>query len=352
MGVKYDKVGLIKGEKMTWRIEIAGDRVRIGERFVVSFQRTLRIPDDGGTYPLPPSLGRFPLRRVIDYAERLPASWREWGGVFLPMYQREAMWLAFEAAHWKPNAVKIGVGGVNALSGDPWDERLRDDPQDYLVAPNQPWLDGVIAGEGIIRQFVAMPLGQGYTLEAQLSGAETTGGLQILVYDPRPGIFPDLPPPEPEFFDESVLGAFSFEAPVPEPEMGLAAGGRMLQKIYPDPHGLQVWDQSQAGSLFVHILNSQAYQRITGEAPPPSPVSAQTYTQYGLPWFELYDEAEGTLALAEKLAGVQSVGEIDAQLGLLGDEADTSVEIPGQQVKKIERRKAREESGSVSKPDQ
>ena len=70
-------------------------RVRIGERFAVSFHRTLRIPDDGRVYPLPPGLGNFPLRSVVDYADRVPPAWQERPGVFLPMYQREALWLGF-----------------------------------------------------------------------------------------------------------------------------------------------------------------------------------------------------------------------------------------------------------------
>jgi hypothetical protein len=73
----------------------------------------------------------------------------ERGGVFIPMYQREALWLAFEAAPWKPNAAKIGVGRINALSGEPWDEQLHDDPQDYIVCPDQPWLDGTNVGDGV-----------------------------------------------------------------------------------------------------------------------------------------------------------------------------------------------------------
>ena len=36
----------------------------------IDFQRTLRIPDDESDYPLPPGLGRFPLRHVDDFAER------------------------------------------------------------------------------------------------------------------------------------------------------------------------------------------------------------------------------------------------------------------------------------------
>jgi hypothetical protein len=143
------------------RVSIEADRVRVGPRFAVHYQRTLRIPDDGKTYPLPPGLGPFPVHRVRDYADRVPASWKEHGGVFLPMYQREALWLAFDAAPWKPNAVQVGVGGVNAVSGEAWDERLRADPQNYLVCPEQPWLDGINTGDGRVRQFVAMPLAPG-----------------------------------------------------------------------------------------------------------------------------------------------------------------------------------------------
>ena len=53
----------------------------------VGFQRTLRIPDDDKTYPLPPGLGTFPLRHVDDYATSVPAGWQEHGGVMMPMYQ-------------------------------------------------------------------------------------------------------------------------------------------------------------------------------------------------------------------------------------------------------------------------
>src|SRR5437773_3367637 len=169
-------------------------RVRIGERFSVSFQRTLRIPDDGRQYPLPPGLGMFPVHGVAAYADRVPESWRREGGVFIPMYQREALWLGFDAAPWKPNAVKIGVGRINAVTGDRWSEELHSTPQDYIVCPDQPWLDGIKVGSATIRQFVAVPLGRGETIEAQLAGREEFGGMQILVYEPKPGRFPDVPP--------------------------------------------------------------------------------------------------------------------------------------------------------------
>lgn len=118
----------------------------------------------------------------------------------------------------------------------------------------------------------------------------------------------------------------------PPQEMGLAAGGQMSQKVYPDTHGLAVWDQSEYGELFIYIVNSLQYQQITGEPPPPTPVSAQTYTQYGFPWFSLYDEELGDLAASQTLAEVQSLGKIAP------GEEDASVDVQPEQIKKITRR--------------
>src|ERR687886_1942520 len=84
-------------------------------RLTVEFQRTLRIPDDGRSYPLPPGLGRFPVRRVDTLGPGVPAAWRRRGGVLIPMYQHEALWLAFGGQFWHPCAVQIATGGINAV---------------------------------------------------------------------------------------------------------------------------------------------------------------------------------------------------------------------------------------------
>ena len=62
------------------------------------------------------------------------------------MYQREALWLGFHGTGWKPNAVKVAVGGVNALTGESDGPALTGEPQNYLVTPLQPWLDGIKTG--------------------------------------------------------------------------------------------------------------------------------------------------------------------------------------------------------------
>jgi hypothetical protein len=306
-------------------VSLDGDALRVGD-LRITFQRTLRIPDDGKTYPLPPGLGAFPLRRIDDLGDRAPAAWREKGGVILPMYQREAMWLCFSGPHWKPSAVKIAAGKVCAITGKRWSDALHDAPQDYLVTPPQPWLDGIAVKKGLIRQFVAMPLGMGYTIEGQVTGEETHGGVQIRVVPPRPGRFPDEPPYEEERLAYSMCEMACAAPAAPRRcggAMGLAAGGRMKQKIYDDPHGLDTWDETRAARVFVHVVNSQEWRALTGEEPPPCPIDARTYTAHGLPWFDLYDEHIAAVDGSDVLAQVKSVKHIDAgksTLPLQGDD--------------------------------
>ncbi len=323
--------------------------VRFGARFGVTFQRTLRIPDDGRVYHLPPGMGTFPVLRVEDCRERVPPAWRERGGVLIPLYQREALWLGFQAADWKPNALKIGVGNVNAITGGAWDASLSEAEQDYLVSPPQLWLDGIKSGTGRIRQFVAAQPGTGLTVEAQVTGADAFGGMQLVVFEPRAGLFPDAEPPrnDPVPFEGSFgmggLGAppppdfapFAMEQP-PE-EFGIAAGGSIEQKIYPDPHGgAGAWDAENYGTLWVHLVNSAQFHALTGHAPPATPITARTYTDYGLPWFALYDEQAGDLRTNERLARVKSVSHIERERGASPDAEDDSITIPEEQIMRLD----------------
>ena len=311
-------------------VRLQHDDITIGN-LSIAFHRTLRIPDDGGHYPLPPSLGRFPVHRVEDYADRVPESWRAHGGVFIPMYQREAAWLSFDAPHWRPLALKVAVGMVNAVSGEPWRQAISvREEQDYLVCPPQPWLDGINAGKGIVRQFVAMPLGMGYTVEGQVTGDERFGGIQLVAFDPKPGRFPDQPPA----VEYSLYEGF---APMMAPaaaEMGLGAGGRMKQKLYPDPHGADTWDNTKTGRVYVHIVNSMAYAEITGRKAPETPVSSRTYAEHGYPWFDLYDEHLGDLDPAEELARIRPVKDVDAAKGFEPQQDDEPVDVPDHVVVK------------------
>jgi hypothetical protein len=279
----------------------------------VSFQRTLRIPDDDKTWPLPPGLGQFPMVHVDDYAANLPADWYEHGGVAFPMYQSEAMWISFSCRDY-PFAVKVAAGKIDATTGEAWSAALTKEPQNYLVLPTQPWLDGFAVKKGVIRQFVAMPLGSGYSVEEQITGKAEYGGLQIQVYPMKAEIYRETI--EAVRNRASTLDRFSPEAMpcacAPVPDMGLAPGGQMRQEIYEDRYGFDVWDFAHSSRCFVHICNSLVWQSITGQRPPYPPPTAKSYSDAGLPWFDYYRDDVPAIGGSKILAGLKSVFQISS----------------------------------------
>ena len=61
-----NQVGPITRERVAekYREMVAACLARHQPAVEIDFQRTLRLPDDGQTYPLPPGLGAFPLRPI------------------------------------------------------------------------------------------------------------------------------------------------------------------------------------------------------------------------------------------------------------------------------------------------
>jgi hypothetical protein len=147
----------------------------------ITFKRTIKVPDDGKKYNLPPGLGDYDLIHENDK-------------IFMPMYQMEAMWINFDS--FKNYAVKVMVGNVNAISGEKQDERkLKNPPQNYLTIPQQYWLDGIKVKDGssdyygsvnLVRQFVATPYKDDMAIESQLLKEgkidDIKGGLQFEIF--------------------------------------------------------------------------------------------------------------------------------------------------------------------------
>tara|TARA_R110002003_G_scaffold214_6_gene16055 strand:+ start:4264 stop:5103 length:840 start_codon:yes stop_codon:yes gene_type:complete len=179
------------------------DKIFVNNDLCITFERTIRVPDNDSSSSLPPELGEFPLHKVSDYATKLPRSMAAKGGLFFPMHQSEAMWINFDSCGATSYLIKVYVGGVNVVSGEPAEEtmatRLKRSTQmeeakkagkkyqkreagplqDYLIVPGQRWIDGIAAEDGTVKQFVAMPFGSGYSVEKQIMGQESTGGIQI-----------------------------------------------------------------------------------------------------------------------------------------------------------------------------
>jgi len=286
-------------------------------QFAIDFQRTLRIPDTDATYHLPPGLGCFPLRHVEDYADGLPSQTVSRGGIILPMWQSEAMWLNFSNRGPDfdldfPVAIKVAAGKINAVTGEPWRPGLHRDHQDYMMSPRQPWLDGFAVEKGVVRQFVAMPLGEGYSVEEQLTGESEWGGLQISVVPLKMSVWKQK---RRQWEERSTLwdNNISMSMPAPlsirraKPMLGLGAGGRMKQVIYPDKFDITDWDVAAAERVFVTLADAKDWKSITGEAALNYPPTAQDYASAGLPWFDYYGADQTALPGSKKLSGVKSV---------------------------------------------
>lgn len=344
-------------------MKIKNDLIEFDNGFKIKLNRTIRIPEDGNAHGLPPSMGNFPMKRIEDYKDKVPETWKGHGGVFIPMYEREAMWLGF---HGPTTALKIATGKVNAVSGGKWTQELqpptgvdgKDPEQDYMVAPQpQPWLDGYNIGGGQIRQFVAMAMGKGYTVEAQVTGKEDVGGIQVLVIPAKPGKFPvtqgvtrsgmtlyaadcsigeplTIPSFESDFSTSAIsAGALSYKsATTTSPtqsrsekrltksaEIGLAQGGRLNQEISVDPHGIDTWDQSKAERIFIHIVNATMWEEITGEKCPDSPIAASEYKGSYFTYENGHDAVKGS----GTLGNVKPVSEKDKDHGFVGQQDDS-----------------------------
>jgi hypothetical protein len=373
-------------------------------RLAITLHRTFRIPDDGKNYPLPPSCGVFPVRHVDDFAGKVPQKWMNRGGVMVPLYQSEALWLAFSPqysglhqAHY-PFAIKIATGKVSALTGKKWSKKLKDG--EYMVSPGQKWLDGYVVEDGTIRQFVAAPLGLGITAEEQITGKAEFGGLQVEVVPMDPEKFakrfPKRPPPPQNFGGgigrrsigggllrsatvqkkSIVLSSAGFDVPkgvqnyssdhihvmseaearAKRPEMyaqheaanargeektvgtlnldmcreisdsddsvelssvnldmGLAAGGKMVQQVFKDPFGLGEWSTTAKTRCYVHMCNSMGWQHLTGQLPPHVPMTAAHYNSGGYPWFHYYEDGTASHSGTDKTKGLKSVAQISAE---------------------------------------
>lgn len=164
-----------------------------------------------------------------------------------------------------------------------------------------------------------------------LQHPEDEGGIQIKAFKNK------LPRRTFDRFDGDMVMACM----PPHDSMGLGAGGKLKQDIYPDEYGIETWDTGSCGRLFVHIANSMAWRDITGEEPPPTPVSAGLYTEFGFPWFDLCDEGKADIKGSDVLGGVKTLKEIDEEKGFGVQHNDSPVEVPPQQVKTIKKRVAR-----------
>ncbi|GKU05510.1 integral membrane protein [Fusarium langsethiae] len=342
----------------------------------ISFKRTVRVPDNKHANSLPPDMGEFPLFKVDDYAKNLPMNIAQKGGLLFPMYQREALWIGFKCI--QRYVIRIFVGGVNAVSGEPQASNAATSlrrrtlisqgksVQDYLVVPGQCWLDGVAVEQGEVRQFVAMPARTGHSIESQMTNEEVTGGIQFeitrLDFEFREikmgdevnvvvrclgGRYISLKASKLDTVAE-LKTRFEAKEKVPahllrftcgrlqledhrtlasyklpgyivlqaylrlrgggdaSAEMHMSAGGRISQSIV----ALQKRRYSKTVPITfnVQVLNSESFERVTGNMPPECPVPAETYAEWEYPFFTLFEEPS---TISGDFNGLRLIADID-----------------------------------------
>ena len=254
-------------------VSVKSDEIEFGELCTIGFERTLRVPADGRDYAVPPGLGTFPIHDLTTHAG-VPASWKRHGTLAIALAPCEALWVCFSARWWHPCAVRLGVNGVNALTGRRFTGILGKS-QDYLACPAQPWLAAHSPRPGDVRQFLAPPLHS--DTRNRLSQVLD---LRILVHPPRPGLFQENPP-------KSVRNPFVLGRRC---ELRLGPGEDMTRRVCPDPHGPEAWDPSPAAEVHLQLMSASTFRGVTGADPAPSPIDRRDYATFGVPWFAEYEE--------------------------------------------------------------
>jgi hypothetical protein len=171
----------------------------------------------------------------------------------------------------------------------------------------------------VIRQFVAMPLGEGYTAEEQITGAAEFGGIQIQAFPMKAARYEKL---RRSWRDLHMLEDFSCELATSsmaprmsvQRSMGLAPGGRMRQQSTKTSSAPTPGSSMPPARCFVTILNSADWQAVTGEAPPTRPPTSREYSRAGLPWFDYYADRRA-LAGSTTLGRLKSVFTLGRQKG-------------------------------------
>ena len=96
--------------------------------------------------------------------------------------------------------------------------------------------------------------------------------------------------------------------------MSVASGGLINQSIVQDSfrHTLDFWDKHATMIFNVQIVNSEMFQRITGDLPPATPINAKTYSGMGLPFFML---PKTLSSVCGDFDGVKSVAQMCKEKG-------------------------------------
>ena len=310
--------------------------------FTVQLMKTIRVRNDGKTHGLPPSLGHFSF--FMHEGKRI-----------VPIGNEEALWFSF-AGNPDVVAVKFLAGGINAITGEKETGEARTVlknngadafGQNYMIIPDQPWLDGFKKQKGTVGQFIAVPLGKGRSVEEKLEKTQT-GSIQMIVIPVKKEILEQQAEAqrlrraeiEAQIKDvvgimrnniekvlerDSALGDLEDKSETVHrfdkkscklgakpaknvTRMGLGAGGSIAQEIITSNHAIDDFDVAQAQYIELSLVDAKQWSQLTKLPAPPRVPTEKEYTDAGGLWFDYVsgqptvddDPASRLLALDKK----------------------------------------------------
>lgn len=106
-------------------------------------------------------------------------------------------------------------------------------------------------------------------------------------------------------------GGDAYESSDRSINMGVAAGGLIIQKIYKDFSNFDNYDVENVSTCRIDITNTANFANLTNIVDK-TPITAKEYLKLGYPWFELYDDDEKAIkAKRSLLSNIKSVDDID-----------------------------------------
>lgn len=197
----------IKLNEQTAIVSTDGEAIKVGEEenVRISFNQTVTLAGDRSG-SVTGFLGIYPVysRTVIREGQKIHTN----ADFIVPMHgtdvmlinmqhllmesrlDEEAVFISFSSA--SIFAIKVFLGPINVITGnrdntESTNSLIDKEKQDYIVAPEQRWIDGITTGNSQVRQFVAKATTKGsrYNVEAHLKKSELKGGFHFVVVPPK-----------------------------------------------------------------------------------------------------------------------------------------------------------------------
>jgi hypothetical protein len=265
-------------------------------RLTVKFQQRPGPPNDAKLYVFSAGLEDVPLYPATDFPVKLPASWVEETDFLALMNASEPFSIRFAANY--PFALKVAVGNLDRVTGEPPFAGLQKEPRNYLVVSGESTVKGINE-----RSFV-LALDVGCTVDEQFLADQKIGRIDLQICPLRvesyfsEEVAHSIPPTLREFFAWFVYGPSSHtkweemkrldeqqRSECVTDESGAIVLGRKFEdeldwqyiKELGDLREVADWDPTTGECCSIHVCNSSVWQQITGNNPPQARLSAEWY---------------------------------------------------------------------------